>query len=297
MKSARRLVAVLVASMAAVAGAVEVDGVAAQVGTTAILRSDVADAMRRRGIDDSSRFEEVRNDLVERTLILKAAAESKMSMQEWVVEDRIKSIIADAFNGDRNKLVDTLSREKVTYSDWRRRIKEDLIVNAMKWNVVYKNVKASPSLMKAEFKAHPERYRADDTVSVSVILLDPAHAEARADVAELIKTNSFAAAARKYSVDSHAQQGGLWKDVKPAEVFKTQICDEIAKMPVGTVSDWVEIEGWSFLLKKESESASRPRTFAEAYADIESHVREAEAKRLYDAWMERLKAETYIRIY
>ena len=34
-----------------------------------------------------------------------------------------------------------------------------------------------------------------------------------------------------------------------------------------------------------------------AYADIEAHVKEANAKRLYEEWMARLRAETYVKIY
>ena len=52
--------------------AVEVDGVVATVGTESILKSDVIGEMRRAGADDSQ-FVEVRNRLIERKLILKAA--------------------------------------------------------------------------------------------------------------------------------------------------------------------------------------------------------------------------------
>lgn len=287
----------LTAVMMLSAGAVEVDGVVATVGATSILRSDVYAAMRRRGETEESRFEAYRNELIDRMLILKAAEEAKLSMQDWVVEDRVRTIIDNAFGGDRNKLIESLSREKISYPDWKHRIKEDLIINAMRWNSVLKHVKASPAEMRAEYAAHPERYRADDTVTVSVILLKPADAARRDDVSEAIRSSSFAEAARRYSADTHAADGGVWKDIKPGEVFKPQVCNEIARMPVGSVSPWIEIDGWSFLLRKDAESSSRPKSFAEAYDDIEQNVREAAAKRLTDAWLDRLKADTYIRIY
>ncbi|MCR5413267.1 MAG: peptidyl-prolyl cis-trans isomerase [Kiritimatiellae bacterium] len=279
------------------AHAVEVDGVAATVGTDTILRSDVLNAMRRRGIADESRYDEVRNDLIDRALIIKAAAESKMTLQEWVVEDRVRTIVEDAFGGDRNKLVETLAREKVSYAEWRKRIKDDLIINAMRWNMVYKNVRATPSLMKAEYRAHPERYMAGGRTTVSVILLDPERSSFREAASDMVKTNSFAAAAKRYSVDSHASSGGVWKDVTPADVFKPEICDSLSKLKAGEVSDWISIDGWSFLLKKEEESTAHPMSFAEAYQQIEDCVREQESDRLYGAWIERLRAETYIRIY
>lgn len=289
------VMALLLATLTA--GAVEVDGVAATVGKTTILKSDVLAMMRRRGETGEARYEEFRNELIERTLMLKAAEDAKMSMQDWVVEDRVRSIIENAFDGDRNMLIESLAREKIPYGDWRRRIKEDLMINAMRWNAVLKYVKASPAEMRAEYAAHPERYCADGTATVSVILLKPEDKEKREAVSERIRTESFAAAAREYSADTHAEEGGVWKDVKPAETFKPEVGDEIARLPVGAISPWIEIDGWSFLLRKDAESSSSQRTFAEAYDDIEAHVREANAKRLLGEWMDRLKAETYIRIY
>ena len=68
-------------------------------------------------------------------------------------------------------------------------------------------------------------------------------------------------------------------------------------MPRGTLSHWIEIDGWTFLLRKDGESAGRKLTFDEAYDQIEERVKEDEAKRLYTAWLERLRAETYIKVY
>ena len=282
---------------AASAAVVEIDGVAAKVGTATILKSDVVAEMRRRGIQDEARYEEVRNRLIERELILKASAKSKLTMQDWVVEDRVRQIVDDVFGGDYNKLKESLVRERLTYGDWHRRIKEDLIVSAMRWNTVDKNVRATPAAMRAEYDAHPEKYRADARVTVSVILLKPEDRDKRPEVDGAIKERGFAEAARTYSADGHAKDGGVWKDIRPEDVFKPEICAEIAKTQQGSLTGWIDLDGWSFLLRKESESGDRVRTLEEAYDDVEASVRESEAKRLYEAWMERLKADTYIHVY
>ena len=80
--------------------AVEVDGVAATVGSQPILRSDVIHEMRRTNAPAEA-FEDVRNALIERKLMLKAAGESKMTLQEWVVDNRVREIIEKGFDGDR----------------------------------------------------------------------------------------------------------------------------------------------------------------------------------------------------
>lgn len=297
----KTMTALFAAAMAAFAAtrsaAVEVDGVAAIVGNEQILRSDIVAEMRRAGVSEME-FVEFRNRLIERKLILKAAEEAKMSMQDWVVENRVKEIIDNAFGGDRNKLTEMLMAQKMTFTEWRKSIRDDMIAGAMRWNVVDKNVTASPLEMQKEYETGKKKYALESKVTVSVILLNPERVGegGEATVMELLKTKDFAAVAKQMSSDSHAADGGVWKDVVPSEQFQKEICDEIAKTPVGALSNWVDIQGWKFLLKKDGETEAKVRTFAEAYDDIEANVKEAKAKSLYEAWMSRLKANTYIRI-
>ena len=272
--------------LAAAAAAVEIDGVVARVGEDSILRSDVIAEMQRRGMRDGDTFTTVVNELIDRRLILKAAKESKMTMQEWVVENRAREIIAKSFGGDRNKLIETLTRQKTSYSEWYAKMKEDMIVGAMRWNVVDKNVTASPAAMKKEFEEHRSRYVKDHLVSVSAIMLKPEEASRRKKISDALKTKSF-----------EELGGRKYENVKPEEMFKPEVAEKIEKMPKGTVSHWIEIDGWSFLLRKDGETAGAALSFAEAYDDIEAAVKENEAKRLYKAWIERLRAESYIKVY
>ena len=111
------LAATLFAAFAAVAD--EIDGIAARVGSSVILKSDVLTEMRRVGAG-SDRYDEIREEMIERELILRAAIESKLQMQEWVVENRLREIVDRAFGGDRNKLMEALAKDKVAYPEWRQ---------------------------------------------------------------------------------------------------------------------------------------------------------------------------------
>lgn len=276
--------------------AVEVDGIAAQVGSETLLKSEVVNELRRQGLSDSE-YGAVRNQLIDRKLILRAAAEAKMTMQDWVVESRIREIIGQHFDGNRNKLMETLSRQKVSYPEWRARMKEDMVVSAMRWNVVDKNVTAGPAAMRREYALHPERYSSDQKVTVSVILLKPEDKSRREQISNELKTRPFAELAKIYSADSHASQGGVWKDIKPEEAFNADVCREIESMPKGTLSHWIEIDGWSYLLRKDAVSAGRQKSFQEAYVEIEDRVKEEASKKAYQAWLSRLREEAYIKIF
>ncbi len=281
---------------ASLASAVEVDGIAAKVNDAVILKSDVVNELKQMG-GDASQFTEVRNDMIDRKLILKAALDAKMTMQEWVIDNRIREIISRVFKGDRNLLLDALAKQKMSYPEWRERMKDDMIVGAMRWQVVDKNVTASPAELRAEYKAHPERYRTGDQVTVSVILLKPEDAGKRAAVDEALKTNDFAAVAKEYSSDVNASQGGVWKDVNPEDSFRSEVCEAIDKMAKGEVSKWIDLDGWSFLVRKDAESESKAKTFAEAFDEVEANVKEEKAKKLYTEWIERLRAAAYIKVF
>ena len=276
--------------------AVEVDGIVAKVGGDTILKSDVMLEMRRINAP-ANEYPRFLQELIDRKLILRAAGEAKMTMQEWVVENRVRDIIKRAFGGDRNKLMETLAAQKISYPEWYARMKDDMIVSAMRYNVIDKNAVATPSEMRKEYEENRDRYNQPGKVTVSVILLSPETVTNRATIAAALKEKDFGELAKAYSADSHAAEGGVWKDVTPEAVFKPEICEEIAKMPIGTVSHWIEIDGWSFLLRKDEETPGVQRTFTEAYDDIENNVRLKKAAAAYDEWVARLREEAYIKIY
>lgn len=278
--------AVVSALLVGAAAAVEIDGIAARVGEDAILRSDVFAEMRRAGASDDSLYPKFLNDLIDRRLILRAAKQAKVTMQDWVVESRVRELVSKSFGGDRNRLVEALARQRQTYPEWHARTREDMIVGAMRWNVVDKNVSASPAALRREFRENRSRYVRDHRVTVTAIFLKPEERGRREEISAALKEKTFEElGARKY------------EDVKPEEAFKPEIAAEIARMPKGGVSKWLEIDGWSFLLRKDDETQGKALSFEEAYDDVVASVREAEARRLYLDWIRRLRSEAYVKTY
>ena len=286
-KSAFALLACVVA-FATAALAVEVDGIAAKVGAETILKSDVAMEMMRRGLRDSSRYADVLEDMVERKLIVKAAKDAKMVVPEWIVENRVREIIQKSFDGDRNKLIEMLGQQRTSYPEWYARLKEDVIVGAMRWNSVNKNITASPAEMKKMFEAHPENYASNSFVSVSAIVLKPEDRVRRDEISSALKEK------KKTFEELGATK---YANVKPEDAFQPVVCAELAKLKKGETSDWIDMDGWSFLLRKDDEQVGRKLTFAEAFDMIEADVKEEKSKKMFLDWIARLKEETFIKIY
>ena len=314
----KNLSLIVFALLVGTAEAATLDGLAAKVNDTVITIGDVMAEIQRsprlrghfasgRADDAVKLYSETLEMLIDRKLILQAAAAKKMEMQEWVVDNRVREIVKDGFEGDMNQLTAALTKEKVALADWRNTIRDDLIIQAMRYQMIEKYLQATPAAMRKEYKAHPERYEMEAKTTVSVILLSPPRpgdketpsVSTRGEelLARLEKGEDFSDLARRYSADSHAKDGGQWKDVKPEEAFRPEIATTIAKLKVGEFSNLVNLDGWGFIVRKDAETIGRQLSFAEAYDEIARNVKAATAKEEYDAWMKRLRAQAFVKTY
>ena len=306
MKKATFAVAI---ALSALAQAATLDGLAAKVNDAVITVGDVVTEMRRMNADQKLGFREAYSNAVEeainRRLILNAALEKKLEMQEWLVDNRIREIVKDNFDGDMNKLNAQLAQSKVALTDWRNQIRDDMIVNAMRFQMVDKGADPSPAEMHTEYLMHRDRYCSEAKTTVSVILLRPPADDKTPSVTtrgeeilgRLAAGEKFADLAKAFSADSHAKDGGQWKDVKPEEAFRPEIADAISKLKVGEVSKLVNLDGWGFIVRKDSETADTQLTFEQAYDEISRNVRKEVVKARHAAWIARMREEAFIKIY
>lgn len=303
----------LLVAAAAAAHGVFVDGIAAKVNGDVITVGDVMLELRRSpyraelaatgGSKEAFReaYRKTLENLIDRKLILKAAAQKKMDMQAWVVDNREREIVNDFFDGDRNNLLEALGEMHQTYAEWRATIREDLMVAAMRWQMVDRNVSPKPSEIRAEYDNNRSAYTLPGKTTVSVILLkpwdgegdDPRPAEI---IAELDEGAPFADLAKLYSSDSHASEGGVWKDVDPQEVFRPEIVEALAKLGEGEHSPVIDLDGWGFIVRKDSEVGTNVRSFEEAYNDVVAAVRKNLSEKAYAEWIRRLRADAFIKV-
>ena len=313
----KHLMFVCAAAVSVAASAAKLDGIAARVDSNVITVGDVMnelrrnpDAGRRMASADEPEMESLYraalDALIERRLILKAASDKKVEIPEWVVDNQLREIVHGSFGGDMNRLEEELTRSRIPMTEYRNSVREDILVRGMRQQMVEQFVFVSPADMKKEYANHPERYRQEAKVSVRVILLKPGKegdgvprlGTRWAQISEELAAGvGFPDLAIRYSADSHAKDGGLWADINPEEAFRPEIAEAIAKLGVGRVSDMIDLDGWGFIVKKESESKAKKLSFAEAYDRISANVRKEAAKKAYDEWIARLKENAFVKTY
>ena len=300
----------------ACAHGVVLDGLAAKVNDAVITVDDVGTAlgdMRRNGklpaseADFKTVYSNTVEHLIERRLILQLAAEKKVTFPEWAVDNRIREIVKEKFDDDMNKLNAMLTTIKTPLTEWRNMIRDDMIVTAMRQQMVEKYVIATPADMAREYRENKALYRQGSKTTVSVILLKPTDAGDKKSPSvstrgeeifgRLEKGEDFAEIARRFSADSHAKDGGVWKDVNPQEAFRPEIAQTIATLKVGQVSKLVDLDGWGFIVRKDAETVAQELSFAEAYDQIERNVKTRLGKEAYREWVQRLRDAAFIKIY
>ncbi len=309
----KKIAFLLVALVSCFAQGAVVDGIAAKVNDIVITVSDVMAEMHRNpdardmlagGKEDVAKklYLGAIDSLINRKLILKAAADKDMQMQEWVIDNRVREVVKMNFDGDMNKLVSALASTKTPLAEWRNNIRDDLVIQAMRYQMVEKDIVPAPGAMKEEYEANKHRYMQKSGVTVSVILLKPMDSdsvEARGEkiFKRLEKGEKFADLAREYSSDSKAASGGQWEDVKPEDTFRPEIAEVVAKLKVGERSKLLNLDGWGFIVQKDSEKVARDLSFEEAYDEIAANVRREEAIERFNDWTRRLRSGAYIKVY
>ena len=294
--------------------AVLLDGVAAYVNSEMITIADVMSEVRRSPWADTApelrekRLRELYtatlNALIDRKLILAAAQKSKMELQPWAVDNRIREIVANNFDGDQTKLHNLLADRKIAFEEWKKNIEEDLMITAMRYQQVEKRVAPTPSEVRAEYEANKGRYQTEAATAVSMIILDPPgqgdeSLEVRAGkIAEGLKAGtSFASLAKTYSKDAKASNGGSWGKVNPEDVFRKEIVEALGKLKPGETSQLVVLDDYGYIVHKDEQQDARALTFEEASPYVESHLRMRQAEKIYKEWTDRLRAEADIKVF
>ena len=68
-------------------------------------------------------------------------------------------------------------------------------------------------------------------------------------------------------------------------------------MSPGETSPMPMLDGYGYIVRKDEQQDARALTFEEAAPYVESHLRMRHAEKLYKEWTDRLRTESYIKIF
>jgi parvulin-like peptidyl-prolyl isomerase len=297
------------------------DGILAIVNNVVITREQVAefvapaiDALRQQyaGQDDvSNAFEqkasEVFNDgleqLIERQLILHDYETSGYvplpdSLIDQLVEDRIHERYSD-----RITLMKTLQAQGMTYEQFRRDVRDQYIISAMRAKKVSQEIAISPYKIENYYLAHRDDFKVGDQVKLRMIVLNKnsdddqsAHRMAEEILTQIKQGASFAQMASVYSQGSQRSEGGDWGWVERS-VLRKELADVAFSLQPGQMSDIIDTPQACYLMLVEATRPAHVKPLSEVRDDIEATLRTQEQARLEKQWISELKKKTFIRYF
>lgn len=314
------LLALLLAPSAWAQQPASVDGIIAIVGDEIITKKDVDRAIlpaiellmsqysgepeeyNRRVM--SLRRERI-EELVARQLILRDFTNTGFNLPESFIEDQVRDRIRMDYYGDRVKLTKTLQEEGMTMEQYRRNIRENIIVRYLREKHVASELIISPYKIEMYYRTNLDKFKMEDQVKMRLIELtkskeapDAANKIASEIVAKLDAGASFGEMASVYSDSAKRNQGGDYGWVERTRSgLRKEITDAAFTLKAGEHSKPIDTPTACYIIQVEEVKPSHVRTLAEVRPEIEKTLTAMEQTRLQENWIKRLKSKAFVRYF
>ena len=255
----------------------------------------------------------VLNDLIERELVLSDFETRGFSIKEDQVEDEINRRILMQYNGNRAEFLDNLRKSGMNYTEYRDSVRKEITVSAMRGMRYERGIPPTPDEIAEEYKETSSEYRdiMRDSITYSKIFIpavdpdDPmVSPEDRYKQAVRLRENldagkiSFADAARQYSRDAHAADGGKWPSMRRDELAVEFANVVFAAKPGQLVGPLLDSAGFTIVKVHNKKLAAAPSLSSpEIKQKVDDAVRRKKSERRYRQWVERLRDKAVIRTF
>ena len=297
------------------------DGILAIVNNTVITRAQVEefiapaiDTLRQQYTgqpDTANAFQQkatkVFNDgleqLVERQLILHDyETAGYVPLPDSFVNQLVDARIRERY-GDRITFMKTLQAQGMTYEQFRKDVRDQYIIAAMRNKNVSQEIVISPYRIEQYYLAHQDDFKVGDQVKLRMIVLNKssdndqsAHRMAEEILTQIKQGASFAQMASVYSQGSQKSEGGEWGWIDRT-VLRKQLADVAFSLKSGQMSDIIDTPQACYLMLVEATRPAHVKPLSKVRDDIEITLRTQEQARLEKQWIASLKAKTFIRYF
>lgn len=296
------------------------NGIAAVVNGRVITKSEVRDAVTAQEQmlamqlqnDPAALQREVANlrvtaldSLIDRELILAEFKRMGASIKAQWVDDDINSIIRDSFKGNRDAFVKELAQNGMTLKKFRELREKMMIVQAMRGKQAAEQSPATPREVDEFYKKNIAKWRQGDMIKISTITIPKFTGEAGATSdsqrklagelrAKLAKGADFAAIAKAYSQDSHAEDGGTW-DWMTKDQMKPSIANVAFELKTGGLSSVIDDEGVYLIIACDAVKYGDAPPLSKVRPEIERYISSEKSRATVDTWMEGLRKKATIK--
>jgi parvulin-like peptidyl-prolyl isomerase len=299
-----------------------IDGVAAIVNNDVITISQVRELIGAReralreaynGPDLADKIKEMRlaalKDLVDRQLIIqefRQMQEKGANIPDYVVDDRVQSIIRQEFGGDRPAFIRTLQAQGYTLTRFKEIEKEKIIVQAMRQAKITDNFVISPKQVQAFYDKNKAVYTLPEQVKLRMIVLRDSNSDdvgggnkkqtAQEIRQKLVSGAEFDRMAQMYSEDSETSDiGGDWGWIE-RNTLNEELTKVAFSLKAGEVSQVLSLGNSYYILYVEARKNATVKPITEVREEIERNLMQQERMKAQQRWLDTLRKKAYIKI-
>lgn len=246
------------------------------------------------------------SQMIEDRLVFQEAKTQNISIPEEEIDAQLQQLKSKFKTED--ELEESLSREGLTLTTLRERIKKQAMIRKLQDTEVRAKVVVSPTEIEEFYKNNPQEFTSHDQIRVRSITLkksEEAREKGLTDEAaknkllglrkRLQANEDFGKLAKEYSQDTNAKEGGEGEWVERGGMIQA-IDDVIFQLKPGEVSEIIETPMGYHLFRVEEKRAGKTLSFEEARDAIYNQLYSKKARARFEEWMEGLKKQAYISV-
>ncbi|NCA83362.1 MAG: peptidyl-prolyl cis-trans isomerase [Opitutae bacterium] len=238
-------------------------------------------------------YDKARNSLIESELILLDFEMQGGALPDRAVEDHVNTVIHERFDNDRTSFLRALAAERLTFSEWRKQMKEQLVVQIMRQKEVSAKILITPLDLQTAYArqrdafALPERVRLRTLAFPSGRDAEAARLRERILAGELAFTDAADDAATLQDDPEFLDLSSLHESIRAA----------LAPLAPGGISPPLAIEDGLYLIQLVQRQEARVQPLDEVSPQIEKELRRAEFDRLNRVWIDALRSKYFIQTF
>lgn len=250
------------------------------------------------------------NELIERELVLSEFETRGYAIPETVIDEELNRRVLYQFNGRRDALLSALQQSGMTLGDYRESIRKETTVAAMRSSRYDRGIPPTPDEIRAEYNASKSDYRdiTKDRITYEKIFIptsvfgkETTPEQQYALALEIrrkldAKEISFSDAAKAYSGDMHAQDGGLWPSISRGELSVEFANIVFSLQPGELIGPLLDPAGFTIVRVKNKQLAPAP-PLSKVKEAVDDAVRRKQSEKRYREWVERLRDKAVIRVF
>jgi parvulin-like peptidyl-prolyl isomerase len=244
---------------------------------------------------------------VDELLLVQRGRESGYALGDAQFAQILENIKTSNNLQDDAKFQEALKQEGLTMADLRRNLERQMLVSQVQRAEILDKISITDEEAKAFYDAHRDEFTAPAEVTLREILLEVKASDRGVNVAEddavreqagelrkrLLGGEPFPRLAGEFSVAASKANGGLIGPLKNEELAQG-LRDLLAKMQVGDITEPIRTQRGYQILKLESRTESKLRSFEEARGDIGNRIGEQKLRGEREKYLDRLRTQATI---